>query len=193
MLYISVTETSDYNFYYNMESSVHHFVEYIVGKELLKNRPINDKIKEQIQTSGYKRRGQGRSEYGMFGSLDRNTRQIEYASALDVDGITGDVAYAIADEVLELAKYYCPKDTGTLANSGRIEMLSDSMCSIVFDCPYAWYVHELSWKKHEFPTCDHFLSRAIYEVENKYGLRKSNIHYKNNKTKEGYGGAHGVI
>lgn len=191
MFYISVTETSDYNFYYNMEASVNSFVEYIVGEKLLNDRPIHDAIRKQIEKEGYKRHG--RSELGMFGSLNRNTRQVEYASALDVDGIIGTTAKAIAEEVLALAQYYCPKDTGTLVNSGRIEVLGNGLCSIVFDCPYAWYVHELSWKKHEFPTCDHFLSRAIYEVENKYGIRNSNVRYINNKTKEGLGGAHGVI
>jgi hypothetical protein len=168
--YINVSDSSSYDFYYNMESSVNWYVEYTVGKDKLSSRPIFDSIRKQIQEHGYRKHGH--SDYGVYGSLNKNTQDIEYGLAIDVEGILGITPAYIANEVLELAKYYCPKDTGTLANSGRIQMLDNSMCSIIFDCPYAWFVHELSYKKHEPPTCDHFLSRAIFETQEKYGISK---------------------
>ena len=87
-----------------------------------------------------------------------------------MQGITASVNKEIAEEILTLAKYYCPKDTGYLAESGRIEQNDDGSCRIYFDCGYAWYVHEFSWRKHAFPTCDHFLTRAIYEVQKAHGF-----------------------
>lgn len=76
----------------------------------------------------------------------------------------------IAEQVLERAKYYCPVKTGRLRDSGHIITNTDGSCTIVFDAPYAFEVHEASWMHHEFPTSSHFLDRAILEISALYNL-----------------------
>lgn len=91
--------------------------------------------------------------------------QIDYSSLKDGMGIATVVAENLAEKVLERAIYYCPKDTGYLASTGRAETIGEGKVQIIFDCEYAWYVHEQTWKEHKFPTCAKFLTRAIEEVE----------------------------
>lgn len=88
----------------------------------------------------------------------------------DMSGIKTTVNTCIANKVLERAIYYCPKKTGYLASTGRIENLSDGSSIIYFDCDYAWYVHERTWVNHPFPTCAKFLTLAVQEVKTFYGL-----------------------
>lgn len=86
------------------------------------------------------------------------------------DGIAAEVSQSLAEEVLERALYYCPVDTGTLYRSGHIERINDNTCLVVFSCEYAWYVHEHTWKEHEYPTCAKFLSIAVEEVKRLHNL-----------------------
>lgn len=86
------------------------------------------------------------------------------------DGIASEVSQELAEEVLERALYYCPVDTGRLKESGHIERINDNNCLVVFDCPYAWYVHEHTWKDHDYPTCAKFLSIAVEEVKKLHNL-----------------------
>lgn len=83
---------------------------------------------------------------------------------LVITGLESEVLPMFAEKILERAKYYCPVDTGALRDSGHIEYSGDGKCKIVFDEPYAIYVHEITWNRHKFPTCDHFLDRAIQEI-----------------------------
>lgn len=91
--------------------------------------------------------------------------QIDYSGLKDGVGIATVVAESLAEKVLERAIYYCPKDTGYLASTGRAEIIGEGKAKIIFDCSYAWFVHEQTWKEHKFPTCAKFLTRAIEEVE----------------------------
>ena len=86
------------------------------------------------------------------------------------DGIASEVSQELAEEVLERALYYCPVDTGRLKESGHIERINDNKYLVVFDCPYAWYVHEHTWKDHDYPTCAKFLSIAVEEVKRLHNL-----------------------
>jgi hypothetical protein len=70
---------------------------------------------------------------------------------------------------LELAAYYCPKDTEALVNSRYIAVEAyRGGCRVEMgfakgnDPDYAVYVHEMPYK-HEAPTCDKFMQRAIDE------------------------------
>jgi hypothetical protein len=110
------------------------------------------------------------SDYATMMIFNPDTGQLEDTEMhMAMQGISVGVSKELAEEILTLAKYYCPVDTGYLRDSGRIEEQPDGSFRIVFDCPYAWYVHEFSWKQHDYPTCDHFLTRAIYEVQKEHG------------------------
>lgn len=65
----------------------------------------------------------------------------------------------IADKILERAKHYCPVDTGKLRNSGYVTKGPDNSYIVIFDAPYAWYVHEFIW-------------RNIISINNPYGIHK---------------------
>ncbi len=84
----------------------------------------------------------------------------------------------VANSILDLAKYYCPKDTEDLVNSGRVTIERiDSSGVLVLNVRfgntigpnrgkiyYAIYVHEMLELNHEFPTCAKYLERASREV-----------------------------
>ena len=89
---------------------------------------------------------------------------------LTQEQLKNNVNNKIANEVLERAKYYCPVDTGKLKESGHLEPQSDGSVDVVFDCEYAWYVHEDMNKIHAFPTCAKFLTIAVEEIKKLYGL-----------------------
>lgn len=160
--YVDVNSRDNmYPFYVNMNKAIVKGINEAVAKVIgAKNtQSVIDKAK---QYSGY--------DYANMFLFNPDTGQIEEQEMhFAMQGITAGVNREIAEEILTLAKFYCPKDTGYLAESGRIEQNSDGSCRIFFDCGYAWYVHEFSWRKHAFPTCDHFLTRAIYEVEKAHG------------------------
>lgn len=165
MFHMDVRGTDFYDFYYNMVAEVNKNVTKVVGKDIL-NRPISDSAKSYINNKLNGNFGKtGPSEFGMIGVKNFSTGQIEYANALDMVGISATVSADLASKILERAIYYCPKDTGTLASSGRIEQNADGSCRIYFDCPYAYYVHEHTWKYHKPPTCAKFLTIAINDFE----------------------------
>lgn len=158
MFHVDVTDYDSYTFYYNVEKlikkGINEHVEQVIGKNLASKLPRN-----------------GGSDYAKMGSYNKATGQIEeIANHFEMMGITASVNKVLAEEILERAIFYCPKDTGELASSGRIEQLDDGSCRIFFDCGYAWYVHEFTWKNHNFPTCAKFLTRAIQEVETLHGF-----------------------
>jgi hypothetical protein len=162
MFYVDVLDGKGYSFYVNMNKAITKGINEAVAKNIgdKNTQLILDKAKDY---NGY--------DYANMFIFNPDTGQIdEQEMHFKMQGITASVNRSIAEEVLELAKFYCPKDTGYLESSGRIEENSDGSCKIFFDCPYAWYVHEFSWRKHNFPTCDHFLTRAIYEVQKAHGF-----------------------
>ena len=167
MLLIDIYNGGSYDFYYNMVKEVNQHVVDIVGNEKLKQRPISPDAMRYVfkYQHGKLMPGMGPAGFGMIGSMDSRTGRVEYASAFDGVGIVAaQLTKELAEEAMLRAYYYCPKNTGKLASSFRIQEEPDGSYTIINDCDYAWYVHEYSWKKHDFPTCSHFLKRAINEV-----------------------------
>nr|DAG01628.1 MAG TPA: Minor capsid protein [Siphoviridae sp. ct87j35] len=152
---VDVRSTDDYTFYYNMLKRVNQHVINIVDSKVLANRPMaRDNYIE---------------ETGIMGSYNLQSHDVEYALASQMAGITAGINRELAEQVLERALYYCPVDTGYLRSTGHIEENENGSCSVVFDCPYAWYVHEFTWREHDFPTRSHFLIQAVYEIEKEQG------------------------
>lgn len=152
---VDVRSTDDYTFYYNMLKRVNQHVINIVDSKVLANRPMaRDNYIE---------------ETGIMGSYNLQSHDVEYALASQMAGITAGINRDLAEQVLERALYYCPVDTGYLRSTGHIEENENGSCSVVFDCPYAWYVHEFTWREHDFPTRSHFLIQAVYEIEKEQG------------------------
>ena len=120
--------------------------------------------------AGGLRRSHGPGEFGVMGNFNINTGDIEYMMAGEMRGIAATVSHNLAEEIVERAIYYCPKDTGFLSESFRIEDNGDGTCTIFNDCPYAWYVEEFTWKHHDYPTRAKFLTTAVYEIQQKYGF-----------------------
>lgn len=168
MFYVDVRNTDEYAFYYNMEAMINDSVKKVVDNIVLNNRPINAEAKSNIANRGYLKKS-GSAHLGMMGSYNLSTKSVEYESALDMAGIAATVSRTLAERILERAIYYCPKDTGYLASTGRIEELDDGKCRVVFDCHYAWFVHEYTWKNHKFPEQAKFLTQAVYEIEKMAG------------------------
>ena len=152
---VDVRSTDDYTFYYNMLKRVNQHVINIVDSKVLANRPMaRDNYIEETR---------------IMGSYNLQYHDVEYALASQMAGITAGINRELAEQVLERALYYCPVDTGYLRLTGHIEENENGSCSVVFDCPYAWYVHEFTWREHDFPTRSHFLIQAVYEIEKEQG------------------------
>lgn len=152
---VDVRSTDDYTFYYNMLKRVNQHVINIVDSKVLENRP--------------RARDNYIEETGIMGSYNLQSHDVEYALASQMAGITAGINRELAEQVLERALYYCSVDTGYLRSTGHIEENENGSCSVVFDCPYAWYVHEFTWREHDFPTRSHFLIQAVYEIEKEQG------------------------
>lgn len=168
--YVDVLNADYYNFYYNMVAEVNENVtealHSMLPDRLMTQGAMN--YRNNVLAGGLAAH-HGPGEYGVMGNYNINTGELEYMLADRMAGIAAAMARNLADEVLERAIYYCPKDTGLLAESFRIEDKGDGTCIIFNDCPYAWYVHEFTWRNHEYPTRAKFLTTAIYEVQQKYG------------------------
>lgn len=158
-IYISVDKDDIYSFYYNMTKAVNGCVGEVIG-DLVQSLPRTNEAQIAMEY-GVK----GGAEFGVIGQYNKGTGNVEYDFALDVAGITAVVNEAVAEAVLARAIYYCPKDTGYLASTGKIVHNSDGTCSVVFDCTYAWFVHEQTWKRHKYPEQAKFLTIAIQEVQ----------------------------
>lgn len=170
--YVDVNENGFYNFYYNMVAQVNEAVVRVLRDDL-NLRPISSSAQAYIQgrqAGGLRTPSKGPAMFGVMGNRNQATGELEFMSALDMQGITAAVNASLAEEILALSNYYCPVDTGRLRDSGRIEQNPDGSCRIFYDCSYAWYVHEFSWKNHAYPTRDHFLTEAIYVVEKLHGI-----------------------
>lgn len=149
--------SANYTFYYNISKLI--------------STGVNEAVRKVIGTNAEKGLAKDGYDYARMVQFNLETGQVEANEGhFEMQGITAAVNKELAEEVLQRAIYYCPKDTGFLASSGRIEQNDDGSCRVYFDCGYAWYVHEFSWKQHEFPTCDHFLTRAIYEIQKEHGF-----------------------
>ena|SRR5665213_727125 len=88
----------------------------------------------------------------------------------DIKELTPDILYEALEPTLELAKSYCPVDTGALKESGYLEKQSSvdgTRVVIGFakggDPPYAVLVHEMVGNRHAPPTRSKFLLTALEE------------------------------
>jgi len=169
--YVDILNTDGYSFYYNMVAEVNEAVIKALRSELpdrlMTDRAMN--FRNNVLAGGLAAH-HGPSEYGVMGNYNVDTKEFEYMMADQMKGICATVSKNLAEEVVERAIFYCPKDTGLLSESFRIEDLGDGKCRIYNDCPYAWYVEEFTWKHHDYPTRAKFLTTAIYEVQQKYGF-----------------------
>ena len=157
MFLVDVRQTDFYTFYYNVQKAIDQGINYHVRQVI--GADNESKLPKNIS-----------ADNARMGSYDLSSgKVVDIQDHYLMDGISASVNKELAEEILERAKYYCPVDEGTLRDSGHIEQDGDSY-KIVFDTPYAWYVHEFSWRQHEYPTCDHFLTRAIYEIEKEHGF-----------------------
>lgn len=84
------------------------------------------------------------------------------------------VNFQLANKILERALFYCPEDTGQLKQSARIQAISDGGYAVIFDCPYAWFVHEFTWRDIHTDKNPHaihkFLEVAYQEVLKEEGF-----------------------
>lgn len=170
MFYVEISISKGSTFYYNLKADLNKDVIEAVEKRL--GMKIDDNFKAQIERTRLDQsRGvitdRGPSDWGMIARLGD---ELQVASARDMMGIASVVNKEFAEEIASLANYYCPIETGNLRNSQRIEYNSDGTCTIVYDCPYAWYVHELTWKFHAYPTRAKFLEDAIRVVYAKHNM-----------------------
>lgn len=166
--YVNVAEDSNNNevFYVNLDKAVtsglNSVVENMIGKS---------NTKGIVDFASKYRVNLGLENAAMF-LFNRDTGELVAGELhLKMQGISAAVSREIAEEVLKRAKYYCPVDTGRLRDSGRIDESLDGKCHIIFDCPYAWYVEQFEWRHHEYPTRAHFLSRAVEEIKEEYGIK----------------------
>lgn len=82
----------------------------------------------------------------------------------DIKLEAGTYSYDVAKDILRVAKSLCPVDTGRLVNSGKLVKVGSGEYVIVFDCPYAWYVHENLSANHPNGGTAKFLDKAIISV-----------------------------
>lgn len=147
-----------YVFYYNVNKLIATGVNSVVRSI------IGEKAEASLDRTS-------NSDYSRMVLFDPDSGQVlENNLHFLMQGISAVVNRELAEEILIRAYYYCPKDTGYLASTGRIQEMDDGSCRIFFDCPYAWYVHEFTWKQHDYPTRAHFLTIAIDEVMREHGL-----------------------
>lgn len=158
MFYVDVKDIDGYVFYYNVNKKVNEHVQEVLGKDLLDKLPTAEKDPSLKW-----------GDYARMGYLNQHTGEMDLEEHFQMAGITATVSRALAEEVIARAQYYCPVKDGILVNSFRIEDLGDGKCRIYNDCPYAWYVHEFTWRHHDPPTCAKFLTLAIQEVETLHG------------------------
>lgn len=86
------------------------------------------------------------------------------------EDVTPEICKEALEPTLELAKYYCPKDTGALVESAYLEVRGfrgQPRVEIGFarggNPYYAVVVHENLEMHHEHPTQAKFLERAVHE------------------------------
>lgn len=88
----------------------------------------------------------------------------------DIKNVSVDILYEALEPTLELAKSYCPVDTGVLRDSGYLEKQTyEGGARVILgfakggDPPYAILVHEMTNLRHLPPTRSKFLLAAIEE------------------------------
>lgn len=89
-----------------------------------------------------------------------------------------------AEIILEASQKLVPVDTGRLKKSGHIEQNSEGTYSIVYDAPYALFVHEIMGNYHKPPTQAKYLEDVAWQFLTMFNY----IPFTFNITKYGNGG-----
>lgn len=99
-----------------------------------------------------------------------------------VKGQTPQIVKEALEPTLELAEYYCPKDTEALVNSSYLvarTFRGNAQAEIGFakggDPDYAIYVHERTDLEHQSPTRSKFLQHAVEEDFDLIGERVAEL------------------
>ena len=185
--YVQVDQEGIYNFYFNMLRKVNENVVDILEKKhkfgdlVLHN--YNYRVSMGAQVNHTLLSGNGPGELGVIAGLNNITGEFEFSWAKNMLGIAAAVNKQLASEVVGLAKFYCPRSDDNnkpagyvhLADSIYAKELDDGTCMIIADKPYAYYVHEFTWREHKFPTRAKFLTQAIFEVYKYHGLEYKRV------------------
>lgn len=82
--------------------------------------------------------------------------------------------YELANKIARRAIDYCPVDTGNLRNSVMLQGNGRGGYSVIFNCDYAWFVHEFTWRtidRSKNPLARHkWLEIAYQEVLKEEGF-----------------------
>lgn len=94
------------------------------------------------------------------------------------ENVTEEIIVEVLEPTLEIAKEYCPVDTGKLVDSAYLELntfrgkpRAEMGFARAGDPWYAAIVHESLWFHHEAPTQAKFLERAVFEDLNNIKAR----------------------
>lgn len=185
--YVQVDQDGIYNFYYNMLAKINENVINVLEKkhkfgDLVLNNYAYQKRLMQLK-NGQTLSSRGSSEFGVIAGLNDITKEFEFGWAKAMIGITAVVNKELVNEVVGLAKMYCPRsdDEGKpagyvhLVDTIHAEELEDGTYIVKADKPYAYYVHEFTWREHKFPTRAKFLTQAIYEIYKYHGLEYKRV------------------
>ena len=88
---------------------------------------------------------------------ERNRQRYNPDYLLSIDELE-----SIGRAILGLAIEKCPIETGFLRSSGKL-YVSDKDVRVIFECPYAGYVHDNVNMNHPVGE-DHFLEKAAQEI-----------------------------
>jgi hypothetical protein len=106
---------------------------------------------------------------GEITGVEETIRAIGKARSEDAIRIS-DGLQKCGDVILRKALMYCPKDTGKMAETGKVEVSGSGFgakVDVVFGgsgAPYTLYVHEDLEAQHKPPTCAQWLTRATRET-----------------------------
>lgn len=91
----------------------------------------------------------------------RMVRNIESDERSEIYKFIGNLILARSSELV-------PVKTGRLRDSGKVVRNSIGTYSVVYDCDYAVFVHEIVDYHHDFPTQSKFLEDAAWYVLNQF-------------------------
>jgi hypothetical protein len=165
-VYIDITNNTDRVVYTNRKYRLEHNKNnnYVDGIHKALWEEFGSLLSYQIDENSYQLYSNVIKDVLGYNTVDQALRT----------GIGAQINDVLADEIAERATKYCPEDTGKLKNSIRVVHNNDGTAYIVYDCEYAWFVHEFVWKsisRDKNPFAIHkWLEVAIQEVYKEHGL-----------------------
>ena len=101
-------------------------------------------------------------EINLYLDLDELIKEIEDMED-EVKLQSSEYSYEVAHQILNVAKSLCPVDTGRLRDSGKVIKVGNKY-AVLFDCEYAYIVHENMVAKHPNGGTAKFLDIAVQRV-----------------------------